>query len=335
VASLRVRRPETTAADASPPTPGRKRRRRRRGAGATSGARYPRWYWPAFAAPGIIWLALLFVVPVYVVIAIAFGTVDPLFRTPVPTWYPVWWDTTALRTLLGHIFGSDAFLAPAFARTFVYVAVATALCLVVAYPVAYFVARYAGRRKVFYLLLLVAPFWISYMMRMLAWVNLLSSDGLVNRALIDARLIGGPVNWLDGRSSTVILGLTYGYVPYMALPLFAALDRIDPSLLEASRDLGAGRARTFWRVTLPMSRQAILAGLVITALPMFGDYFTNDLLSGSPGTSMVGNLINDAVGTPGQAITGAVLVVLLMVILLIPMLWYVRSTARADAKAGR
>jgi spermidine/putrescine transport system permease protein len=133
----------------------------------------------------------------------------------------------------------------------------------------------------------------------------------------------------------VVLGLTYGYVPYMALPLFAALDRIDPSLLEASRDLGASRARTFWRVTLPMSRPAILAGLVITALPMFGDYFTNDLLSGSPGTSMVGNLINDAVSTPGQAITGAVLVVLLMVILLIPMLWYVRATARADTEAGR
>jgi ABC-type spermidine/putrescine transport system permease subunit I len=132
-----------------------------------------------------------------------------------------------------------------------------------------------------------------------------------------------------------VLGLTYGYVPYMALPLFAALDRIDPSLLEASRDLGASRARTFWRVTLPMSRPAILAGLVITALPMFGDYFTNDLLSGSPGTSMVGNLINDAVSTPGQAITGAVLVVLLMVILLLPMLWYVRATARADTGAGR
>jgi ABC-type spermidine/putrescine transport system permease subunit I len=90
--------------------------------------------------------------------------------------------------------------------------VATALCLLMAYPVAYFVARYAGRRKVFYLLLLVAPFWISYMMRMLAWVNLLSTDGLLNRGLVGTGLIGGPVNWLDGRASTVVLGLTYGYV---------------------------------------------------------------------------------------------------------------------------
>jgi ABC-type spermidine/putrescine transport system permease subunit I len=311
------------------------RRRRATRQDGTSGARYPRWFWPAFAAPGIIWLAVLFVLPLYVVIAIAFGTIDPLFRTPVPTWNPVWWDTTQLSAVLGRIFGSQAYLAPAFLRTFAYVAVASALCLLVAYPVAYFVARYAGRRKVFYLLLLVAPFWISYMMRMLAWVNLLSTDGLLNRTLLNAGLIGGPVNWLDGRATTVVLGLTYGYVPYMALPLFAALDRIDPSLLEAARDLGASRARTFWRVTLPMSRQAILAGLVITALPMFGDYFTNDLLSGSPGTSMVGNLINDAVSTPGQTIQGAVLVLLLMVILLVPMVWYVRSTARADREAGR
>ena len=303
--------------------------RRRRGRD-TSGVRYPRWCWPLFAAPGIVWLALLFVLPVYVVLAIAFGTIDPLFRTPEPTWWPAWWDTTQLRVVLDNIFGSGAYLGPAFIRTFAYVACASALCLAIAYPVAYFVARYAGRRKVFYLLLLIAPFWISYMMRLLAWVNLLSTDGLVDRVLVDAGLLGSPVNWLDGRPVTVVLGLTYGYVPYMALPLFAGLDRIDANLLEAARDLGASRARTFWRVTLPLSRQAILAGLVITALPMFGDYFTNDLLSGSPSTSMVGNLINDAIGTPGQGGQGAVLVVLLMLFLLLPMLYYIWSTSRAS-----
>jgi len=280
----------------------------------------------------MLWLALLFVLPVYVVLAIAFGTIDPLFRTPVPTWYPAWWDTTQLRVVLDNIFGPGAYLGPAFVRTFVYVACASALCLALAYPVSYFVARYAGRRKVFYLLLLIAPFWISYMMRLLAWVNLLSTDGLLDRVLVGAGLIGSPVNWLDGRPVTVVLGLTYGYVPYMALPLFAGLDRIDANLLEAARDLGASRARTFWRVTLPLSRQPILAGLVITALPMFGDYFTNDLLSGSPSTSMIGNLINDAIGTPGQAIQGAVLVVLLLVILLLPMLWYVRASNREGAR---
>jgi ABC-type spermidine/putrescine transport system permease subunit I len=100
---------------------------------------------------------------------------------------------------------------------------------------------------------------------------------------------------------TVVLGLVYGYIPYMVLALYAGLDRVDQRLLEAARDLGASRRRTFLLVTLPLSRQAILAGLVVTSLPIFGDYFTNDLLSGSPRTSMVGNLVNDAVSSPGRA----------------------------------
>ena len=230
------------------------------------------------------------------------------------------------------MFGANAFLGPAFIRTFLYVGAAAVLCLVIGYPIAYYVARYAGRRKGLLLVLLIAPFWISYIMRMFAWVNLLQSDGLVNKGLTLAHVIGHPVNWLGGKPITVVMGLVYGYVPYMILPLYAGLDRIDSSLLEASRDLGASRLRSFLRVTLPLSRQAILAGLVIAALPMFGDYFTNDLLSGAPSTSMIGNLIDDAVGSPGQGAIGGALVVILMVILLVPMLYYVRSTARATTR---
>jgi len=309
-------------------------RRRRRTGRAGGGVWYPRWFWPAFALPGVLWLAVLFVLPLYTVLSIAFGTIDPLFRNPLPTWNPVQWDTTAVRTVLERTFGDDAYLGPAFLRTFVYVLCASVLCLVIAYPVAYFVARYGGRRKGLFLVLLIAPFWISYMMRLLAWVNLLQTDGWVNRALTATGLAGQPINWLDGRPVTVVLGLVYGYIPYMTLPLFASLDRVDPSLLEASRDLGASRLRTFLRVTLPLSRHAILAGMVIVTLPMFGDYFTNDLLSGSPGTAMLGNLVNDAIGTPGQGTQGAALVVLLMTMLVLPMLYYVRSTARAT-REGR
>jgi ABC-type spermidine/putrescine transport system permease subunit I len=302
----------------------RRRRLRRR-----EGAWYPRWFWPSFAAPGILWLAALFLVPFYVVLAVAFGTFDPIFRQPVPIWNPIRWYTGTFDQVFHQLFGANAFLGPAFIRTFLYVGAAAVLCLAIGYPIAYYVARYAGRRKGLLLVLLIAPFWISYIMRMFAWVNLLQSDGLVNKGLTLGHVIGHPVNWLGGKPITVVLGLVYGYVPYMILPLYAGLDRIDSSLLEASRDLGASRLRSFLRVTLPLSRQAILAGLVIAALPMFGDYFTNDLLSGAPSTSMIGNLIDDAVGTPGQGAIGAVLVLVLMAILLIPMLYYVRSTARA------
>jgi spermidine/putrescine transport system permease protein len=272
---------------------------------------------------------VLFAVPFYVVLSVAFGTVDPIFRNPVPVWNPIQWYPGTFRDVLGQIFGKDAFLGQPFLRTFLYVGLASTICLLIAYPVAYYVARYAGRRRGILLVLLIAPFWISYMMRMLAWVNLLGNDGLVNRSLTSLRLVGHPVAWLSGRPITVVLGLVYGYIPYMILPLFAGLDRIDTNLLEAARDLGANRARTFARVTLPLSKQAILAGMVIVALPMFGDYFTNDLLSGSPKTSMIGNLIDDSVGTPGQGTNAAVLVLILTVILIIPMLYYVSSTGRA------
>ena len=304
----------------------RPRRARR---GAESGVLYPRWYWPSFSFPGVLWLAVLFIVPFYVVFCVAFGTFDTIFRQPVPIWNPIRWYPGTLRVVLHQIFGSHAFLGPAFIRTFVYVGAASVLCLLISYPVAYYVARHAGRRRGLLLVLLIAPFWISYIMRMFAWVNLLEGNGLVNKTLLFVGIIHKPVGWLLGNPTTVVLGLVYGYVPYMILPLFAGLDRIDVSLMEAARDLGASRARTFWRVTLPLSKPAILAGLVIAALPMFGDYFTNDLLSGATSTNMIGNLIDEHVGTAGQAAIGAVLVLILMVILVVPMLYYVRSTAKA------
>ncbi len=285
-----------------------------------------RLLWPALAMPGIVWLALLFVGPLYVVVAIVFGRVDPVFRTAVPVWNPLDWDFTQFRFVLERIVGEGAFFGPALWRTAVYVLVASSLCLLIAYPVAYYTARYGGRRKALLLTLLIAPFWISYMMRMLAWVNLLQDDGLVNQALSLGGLFPGDVDWLNGRGSTVILGLVYGYVPYMILPLFAGLDRISSAVLEAARDLGASRWEAFRRVTLPLSRPAIIAGVLLTCLPMLGDYFTNDLLSASPQTSMAGNLINNSVQTPGQTGQAGALVLLVLLVALVPMLLYVRST---------
>jgi len=156
-------------------------------------------------------------------------------------------------------------------------------------------------------------------------------DGWVNKALSFGGVFDVRVAWLDGRPSTVILGLIYGYVPYMILPLYAGLDRIENSLLEAARDLGASRLSTFRRVTLPMSKSAVVASLLLVTLPMFGDYFTNDLLSASPDTAMFGNLINTAIEADSQVGKGAALLILMFVVLLAPMLYYVRMTNRAEA----
>ena len=290
--------------------------------------RYPRWFWATFGAPGLVWVALFFVVPVYTILAIAMGRPDPIFLDPNPTWNPLEWDVSAFETVFSQ-FGPGETFYVVFVRTFAYVAIALALSLAIGYPVAYFIARHGGRWKTLLLIGLVAPFWISYLMRMLAWVNLLQDDGYVNRALMWVHVIDEPRAWLDGRASTVILGLVYGYVPFLILPLYAALDQIDKSLLEAARDLGAGRVQTFRRVTLPLSKPGILAGSVIIALPMFGDYYTPDLLSGSPRTNMIGNQITLFILGGTQRQIGAALVIVLMLVLLVFMFYYLVSTTRA------
>lgn len=290
-------------------------------------ARGNRLLGPILAMPGIVWLLVFFIAPLYVVLAVVFGGLDPIFRTAVPIWNPVYWDTTQMQYVLEHIVGPTGFFGPALLRTAVYVLTASLLCLLIAFPIAYYVARLAGRWRGVLLALLIAPFWISYMMRMLAWVNLLANDGLVNRVM------PGQVDWLSGRSEVVILGLVYGYVPYMIIPLYAGLDRLPQSLVEAARDLGASRTSAFFRVTLPMCRPIVVASVLLTCLPMLGDYYTSDLLSGSPRTSMVGNLINETVLTPGQTGQAGAFVLLVLIVSLVPMLYYVRSVSRENGAA--
>ena len=293
-----------------------------------------RLFWAALAAPGIIWLVLLFIVPFYVICAIAGGYVNQVFGYPVAVWNPLQWSSANFRAAMRDVAGSTAFVGPIILRTLIYVAAAALIALVIAYPAAYFVARFAGRRKGLFLVLLIAPFWVSYMMRMLAWIGLLQTDGYVNKALMFLHLINQPVDWLGGLGPTVVLGLVYGYIPYLILVLYAGLDRIDPALIEAGRDLGLGRVRTFVRVTLPLSRQAILAGMLITVLPMLGDYFTNQLLSGTTGTTMVGNVIEEQLSTPGLQGEGAVFSLLLLAVLIIPMVYYVVSTNRSSRESA-
>ena len=293
-----------------------------------------RLFWIALAAPGIVWLAVLFIVPFYTILAIAGGYVNPLFGYPVAVWNPLQWSSANFSSAMRDVVGSSAFVGPIIVRTLVYVAAASVLSLLIAYPAAYFVARFAGRRKGLFLILLIAPFWISYMMRMLAWIGLLQTDGYVNKALMSLHLINQPVNWLGGLGPTVVLGLVYGYIPYLILVLYAGLDRIDPALIEAGRDLGLGRIRTFVRVTLPLSKQPIMAGLLVTVLPMLGDYFTNQLLSGTTGTTMLGNVIDGQLTTPGLQGEGAVFSMLFLLALIIPMIYYVAATNRASRDAS-
>jgi len=288
-------------------------------------------FYIALAAPGVIWLAVLFVVPFYAVLSIAMGKLNQMYEAPVAVWNPFSWSSSNVIDVWRDLFGSASFAGPIALRTLIYVAIAAALSLAIGYPAAYFVARFAGRRKGLFLVLLIAPFWISYMMRMLAWIDLLQSSGYVNKVLSFIGL--GSPNWLGGHSYTVILGLVYGYIPYLILVLYAGLDRIDASLIEAGRDLGLGRIRTFIHVTLPLSRQPILTGMLITLLPMLGDYYTNTLLSGARNTSMIGNLIQGQLSTPSAG-QGAILSLIVLAVLLAPMIYYVIATNRSSQGAS-
>jgi spermidine/putrescine transport system permease protein len=290
--------------------------------------------WTALAAPGMLWLGLFFLVAFYAVVAVGLGNVTELYQ-PVPHWNPFAWNVGYVwRALQDVLPGGRSW--DVFHRTLVYVVVAVVLSLLIGYPVAYYVSRHAGRWKAPLLVLLVLPFWISYLMRMFAWTNLLDSGGYVARALdalsIDTLLekvglLSGS-DWLGGQPVAVVMGLVYGYVPYLIIPLYAALDRIDQRLIEAARDLGAPPAQAFRRVVLPLSKAGTLGAVVLIALPMFGDYYTPDLMSGSPKTAMLGNAINGYVqGGPDKAL-GAALTLLLSAFLLVFMLYYLRTLRR-------
>ncbi len=299
------------------------RRLRRQGTG----------FWAALAAPGTLWLVALYVVPSYAILAVAFGGIDPILRTPAPEWNPLSWDLAAMSKTLGRVFGGN--LGHVFVRTGMFALGALLGCLLIGYPVAYYVARSAKRSRGVLLALLVLPFWISYLMRMLAWVNLLQTDGYVNQILGWFHL-GGSRNWLDGDWPTVVMGLIYGYIPFFILPLYAALERLDGRLIEAAQDLGASRLSTFVRVTLPLSVPGLMAASVIVLLPMCGDYYTNTYLTGgSPRTEMVGNQIEFFLRGSSQPQTGASLVIILMAFLMVAMAYYLVTIARSQRIGAR
>lgn len=300
---------------------------------AFRGRRPSTTFWSLFALPGVGWLIAFFILSIYAVMAVAFGGVDPFLKTPIPAWNPLEWDFTTMSDVLGEVF--TGYLRKVFLRTFGFVGLALLGCILIGYPVAYFTARLARRSRGLLLAALVLPFWISYLMRMLAWTNLLQPDGFVNQVLGWFSLPDNR-NWLDGDWYTVVIGLIYGYVPFFILPLYSTLERLDGRLIEAGRDLGASSFQTFLRVTLPLSVPGLMAASVITVLPMFGDYYTNTYLtSGSPRTEMVGNQIENYLRNSGQPQTGASLVLILMAMLFVLMVYYLVTTIRQQRAAER
>lgn len=198
--------------------------------------------------------------------------------------------------------------------------VTTAACLLVGYPLAFFIATRSPRWRNALLLLVIIPFWTNFLVRTYAWIILLRSEGVINTALQSLQIINEPLNLLF-TPFAVAIGLIYGYLPFMVLPLYSSIERFNFSLVEAAQDLGANDIRTFWRVFLPLTTRGIVAGSILVFVPAVGAFITPDILGGSK-TIMVGNVIQNQFLKARDWPFGSALSMLLTVIVLIPVLIY-------------
>src|SRR5579884_279102 len=269
-----------------------------------------RWATPyALLTPGTAWLVVFFVVPMYYLAKMALSQgLFPLFSFG---W--AW-----------HNF-SDAVSAyrPQFVRSLEYAGIATLISLVVSYPLAYWIAFRGGRWKNLFLLLVIAPFFVTYLIRTLAWETILSDNGVVVHTLQHLGILG-PDGRLLATSAAVIAGITYNFLPFMVLPLYVSLEQVDQRLIEAAEDLYASRPLAFLRVTLPLSLPGVFAGVLLTFIPAAGDFINAQLL-GTPRQYMIGNVIQSEFLSVRDYPTAASLSFVLMAAILALVLVFARS----------
>ncbi|OFW74470.1 MAG: ABC transporter permease [Actinobacteria bacterium RBG_16_68_12] len=256
-------------------------------------------------APGILWLAIFFLIP------LAFLGYESLQSGLFPDFQFTW--------ELSNFSNGIRDYREQIVRSFVYAGIATIACLVLAYPLVYWIAFRAGPWRNLFLLFIVAPFFVTYLVRTLAWLNILADEGPVVGALRAVHILG-PDGRLLATTFAVVSGITYNFFPFMALPLYVSLEQIDPRLLEAAKDLYASSTQAFLRVTLPLSAPGIVAGTLLTFIPAAGD-FINAALLGTPGQAMIGNVIQakflESLDYPGAASLSFVLMGLILVALLV------------------
>ncbi len=271
----------------------------------------------ALMAPGTLWLLVFFLVPLVFMLSYSFmprgiyGGVESGFTLEH---YARFFDSLYLTILL---------------RTVVYAVVCTAVCLGMGYPVAYVIAR-SGPWKNFLTFLVILPFWTSFLVRTFAMIFLMRDTGLINTALISLGLITEPFQMLN-TPGAVMVGLVYGFLPFMVLPIYASLEKLDPSLLEAAEVLGARPFARFTKVVLPLSMPGVVAGSLLVFIPALGSYLTSDLLGGAK-QMMIGNLVQNQFTTARNWPFGSAVSFVVMGVVLAAVFGYLRT--RDDALPG-
>jgi spermidine/putrescine transport system permease protein len=279
-----------------------------------------RGFWHAFLVPPGLWLLALYVAPIAFIGAVSVATVD-FIGNPVYGWH-----TQNYHEVLSSTFW------PPLEHSLVFAFATTVICLSIGYPTAYVIGRYGGRLRHLLIALLVLPWFVDYLVRIYAWVAIFGDQGIVNGILHDLGMGGAPPITFLNTWFAVIGGLVYSYFPFMVLPIYAAVERMDGALVEAGKDLYASPFRTFLHVTFPETLQGVLGGCVLVFLPAAGD-FANAQLLGGPNQTMIGNLIQDQFNSSGDWPLGSAMTVVFMAILAVFMVFYLRSSARS-ARTG-
>ena len=265
-------------------------------------------YW--FALPGGMWLAIFFVVPMFFMLSLSLQTGDPINGFTQTFHWSTYSDTISTYD-------------KQFIRSIIYGLIVTVLLLLISYPMAYWIAFYGGRHKSTVLFLVLLPFFVSFVIRTLSWQFILADNGFVLGPLKDIGLLSEDFHLL-ATSFAVICGLTYNFLPFMVLPLYVSLERIDHHLVEAAHDLYAGRFEAFRRVVLPLSLPGVFAGVLITFVPVASDYVNASLLGGT-NTTMIGNIVQTLYLTNNQYPAGSALSFTLMGALLLGIFAYARA----------
>jgi len=273
-----------------------------------------------------LWMVLFFLVPFGFVLKISLSETVIAQPPYLPT-LDLFGGWDALRAGLAkfstdnfYLLATDDIYIFSYLRSLTVALVSTAILLVIGYPVAYAMARLPQRWQGIAMMLVVVPFWTSFLIRIYAWINILQHDGLLNSLLLALHVIERPVPWLS-TDSAMYLGIVYSYFPFMILPLFATLSKMDSSLLEAAADLGCSRLKAFWRITVPPSLPGVAAGALLCFIPIAGEFVIPDLLAGSD-RMMIGQTLWLEFFTNRDWPVASTIAVVLLVLLLAPLLVY-------------
>ena len=273
------------------------------------------------------WLFLFFLLPFFIVLKISFAEAD----VAIPPYTEIWsWvdNQISLVLNLGNylLLTEDDLYVSAYLGSLKMAAISTLLCLLIGYPMAYAIARADKEMQTVFVLLIMMPTWTAILIRVYAWMGILSTNGLLNGFLMHLGLISEPLQILN-TNVAVYIGIVYSYLPFMVLPLFANLVKHDLTLLEAAADLGCRNISAFWKITVPLSKNGIIAGSMLVFIPAVGEFVIPELLGG-PETLMIGKVLWQEFFNNRDWPVASALAVIMLAILMVPIIWFNRNQAK-------